>query len=254
MPLKVLGWHTSGGIKSTNIIEWLQALFLSGKTGDALWYLLALAVCAVVACLITNNGEKRFSLLLIISAVLYAVGVLISSWYGLFDGNFFIDLYYKFFLTTENGLLNGLIFFAFGAWIATRRPKLSLKSSFLFVVLGFIILLGEVWLVSKFQMNKNGVCKLFTLPMVSLVLFLTLLQVDVPFQKSICHKLRDYSTLIFVSHGIIIRLLTMMASILRITLLYSILFIGTALCTMVIAIIIRLLSKDKGIKVFKVLY
>ena len=49
LPLKLLGWHTSGGIGKADLLSWIQAFFLTGKTGDAIWYLLAVSVSAVVA-------------------------------------------------------------------------------------------------------------------------------------------------------------------------------------------------------------
>ena len=254
LPLKLLGWHTSGGIGKADLLSWIQAFFLTGKTGDAIWYLLAVSVSAVVAAWITRNGEKNFKLLLIISGLLYVLGVLMSSWYKVLEGNFVVEWYYKIFLTTENGLLNGLLFFAIGAFISKYGFKISSKTALICAAIGFCVLVGEVILVYNMQYNKDGVCKLFTLPIVSMLLFLGLVQLPVNIATERCRTFRDWSTLIYVSHGMIIRILGIMVGIVGLKLPYSVLFIMTILLAWLFAIIIRYLTKNKNVKILKALY
>jgi len=254
LPMKILGWHTSGGINKTELLGWVQAFFLTGKTGDAIWYLLAVAVCAIAAALVTHNGEKNFKLLLIGSGVLYVIGVLISSWYKAVDGNFIVEGYYKIFLTTENGLLNGLLFFAIGAYISKYGYKISSKTAFICALIGFCVLVGEVILAYNMQYNKDGVCKLFTLPIVSAFLFLGIVQLPVSVATERCRTFRDWSTLIYVSHGMIIRVIGILVGIVGLKLPHSILFIATILLAWLFAIAFRYLTKNKNVKILKVLY
>lgn len=254
LPIKLLGWHTSGGIDKADLLDWVQAFFLTGKTGDAIWYLLAVAVCAIVAAWITRNGEKNFKLLLTVSGILYVLGVLLSSWYKVVEGNFIVEWYYKIFLTTENGLLNGFLFFAVGACISKYGFKIPYKTALICAAIGFCVLVGEVILVYNMQYNKDGVCKLFTLPIVSMLLFLGIVQLPVNIPTERCRVFRDWSTLIYVSHGIIIRVLGIMIGIVGLKLPYSILFIMTILLAWLFAITVRYLTKNKNVKILKVLY
>ncbi len=254
LPLKILGWHTEGGIDSSDILGWIKIFFLTGKTGDALWYLLALVVCSIVATVVTKNGEKRFLLLLIVSIIFYSFGVLISSWYKIFENNLVVNWYYNIFITTENGLLNGLLFFTVGACVSKYGAKISLKKSSIITLILFCVLIGEVILVYSLKWNKDGVCKLFTLPIVSVFLFLTILQVSVNLDSTRCVLLRDFSTLIYVSHGIIIRSVTIFGNIINVDFLYSVLFVLTILLAISFAIVVRYFTKNKNLKILKVLY
>ncbi len=253
LPLKILGYISQGGIHFSNIIEYLQTLLLSGSTGDALWYLLALLVCIVLSSVITKNGQKGFKLLFFVATLFYVLGVLISSWYKIFNDNVIINLYYKVFLTTQNGLFEGLIFFTLGAWLATHTTKVSIKKSLTFFIIGLILLIAEVFLVYRLKMNKEGVCNLLLLPFVSMSLFFTIFNIKFSARNETCHKLRDYSTLIYVSHGFIIRILNILLAILNIELSYTGLFIIVLLLALTFAIFIRI-TKNKNCKVFRVLY
>lgn len=151
-------------------------------------------------------------------------------------------------------MLNGLLFFAIGAFISKYGFKISSKTALICAAIVFCVLVGEVILVYNMQYNKDGVCKLFTLPIVSMLLFLGLVQLPVNIATERCRIFRDWSTLIYVSHGMIIRILGIMVGIVGLKLPYSVLFIMTILLAWLFAIIIRYLTKNKNVKILKALY
>lgn len=254
LPLKILGWYTSGGIDSNDILIWFKQFFLTGKTGDALWYLLAVTICAIVVSVVTYYGKKRFVVLFIGAGLLYTIGVLISSYYEIFSGIFFVKWYYSIFEGTENALLEGLFLFVIGAGISNYSINLELKKVSLCFAFSLLIMFGEVFLVYTFSKNYNGTCKLFTLPVVSALLFLTIIQLPISWEGKRCAKLRDYSTLIYVSHCLFIRMIGIILGILKLHLSYSLLFFLTSLFSLSFAVAVRHLAKVKNYKIFKLLY
>lgn len=254
LPLKVLGWHTSGGIQSAEIIDYVIAFLLKGTTGDALWYLLALAFSVFIFSVVTKNGETRRKTMLIVSSIVYVIGVLISSYNKLFEGFVLVDWYYNFFGSVDNGLFNGLLFFSIGANVAYLSPKIKTKKTAFLFLISFILLIGETVVVFLLDYNINGVCELFTLPIASTLLFLTVANLDLHRNENIYKKLRDYSTLIYLSHCYVIRLLKMVFAIVKISVPNVLLFIITLVLSLFFAMVVRYFSKEKQIKLFRILY
>ncbi len=254
LPLKILGWYTSGKIDLNDILIWIKDFFLTGKTGDALWYLLAVAICAIVVFVVTYYGKKRFFVLFVGAGLFYTIGVLISSYYEIFSEIVFVKWYYSVFGGTENALFEGLLLFIIGAGISNYSINLELKKVLLCFAFSLLIMFGEVFLVYTFSKNYNGTCNLFTLPVVSALLFLTIIQIPISGEGKRFAKLRDYSTLIYVSHCLFIRMIGIMSGILKLHLSYSLLFILTSLLSLSFAIVVRYLAKVKNYRLFKLLY
>ena len=254
LPLKMLGWYTGGGITTKKLFSHLLDFILTGTTGDALWYLLALVFSAIVYSFITKNGQKRRKLILIASAVIYLVGVLISSYNQLFDGFVLVDWYFGIFGSVDNGLFVGLIMFSIGAEVAFGMPKLKTKFTTIVAIIAFIAMFLEVILVYKLGYNRNGVCELFLLPIVSLFLFLTVLNIDLRGNDEKYKKMRDYSVLIYVGHCYVLRILGIIYGIFEISLPNTVNFVVALGITMTFAVLVRFLTKDKNVRILKNLY
>lgn len=227
---------------------------MTGVTGDALWYLLALVFSVFVFSILTKKGEKRRLALLIISSIIYVLGVFISSYNKLFDGFVLVDWYYSIFNTVDNGLFEGLLFFTIGANIAYINPQIKIKKTALLFVCTFLILIGEAVCVYIVKYNKNGVCELFTLPIASTLLFLTVLGLNLSNNENTYKKLRDYSTLIYLIHCFVIRLLKILFAVVKISVPNVLLFVITLVLSLAFAIVVRYLSKEKQKKLFRFLY
>ncbi len=254
LPLKILGWHIGGGINLNKIGWYILNFVLTGTTGDALWYLLALVFSAIVYALVTKFGKKRRKFILILSAVFYVIGVIISSYNKPFNDFVLIDWYFGIFGSVDNGLFVGLIMFSIGAEVAFGMPKLKTKFTTIVAIIAFIAMFLEVILVYKLGYNRNGVCELFSLPIVSLFLFLTVLNIDLRGNDEKYKKMRDYSVLIYVGHCYVLRILGIIYGIFEISLPNTVNFVVALGITMTFAVLVRFLTKDKNVRILKNLY
>lgn len=103
-PLKVIWWNVAAVVRR-------PAIALLEGTSPHLWFLVALACCAVVSAVFVHRGACRA--LALLALVLYAVGLAGQSYPGAPFG-FAIDPSFR------NGHLYALAFFATGAWLQRR--------------------------------------------------------------------------------------------------------------------------------------
>lgn len=165
----------------------------------------------------------------------------------MFGNNFVIDWYYKIFSTVENVLMFGLVFTSIGMYIAKARPQAKRHRDII------LLLIIEAVIINKMGYNKDGICNLITLPFVVYYLFKIILSIELK-EKKVYGKLRDYSTLIYLSHCYIIRVLKLFFAVVNIDISRTILFVITYILSLSFAIIVRYFAKEKNLKFFKLLY
>ena len=234
------------------VLKYIKNLILVGGGGGAIWYLPALVI-AIVIVYFMHTRIKSPTLTVIISLIPYIIGVLISSWYEIFKDKTIIDLFYKDFATVDNGVMLGVMFVAIGMYISRVKPQGHKTKDLILCFSFFLLLVAEVILIKKMGYNKNGVCNPVTLPFVTYYLFKLILSVNLRDSK-IYAKLRDYSTLIFLSHGIIIKLLNTAFAIINIEVSSAVVFIITITLSLTFAIVVRYFAKERNLKFFKLLY
>lgn len=253
LPFKILNAYTSN---QNNIEYYLthikDIILVSG--GDALWYLLALFVSIIIVYLLKRKLSTK--VILIISFVFYVLGVLISSFYHLFEQIYVVELYYSIFKNTYNGLLYGFVYISIGMYMAQKKQNnVKIHKYLIGSIISFILVIIEAFIIYNAKYNYNGVCVLLTMPITIYMLFNIILKINFPTCINVnLIKLRDYSTLIYLSHCVIIRLLLIICGVLSIQLYYVVKFVITLTVSLLFAMIVRYLDRERNIKFFKLLY
>ena len=177
-------------------------LLVLGEKGH-LWYLKSVVVALALAWLCTSH-RMRPGVLAVLAAVLYAVGLLGDSYYGLLDGirtveivDRFILEYDSVFQTTRNGLFMGLPFVLMGAYFAWNRPRLELKGAAMGFGLSMVLLAGEVWFLEFRGLCKGYNMYAFLMP-ATFFLFALSLKLRLPYIRG--NTLRVMGMLIYLSH------------------------------------------------------
>ena len=109
-----------------------------------LWYLQA----SIVAIIIVSFFEKKFSSSLIVSAVLFCIGISLTTYRGLFGYNEIINnittsMWFQKIGGARNGIFYAPIYFSIGAFFAKHRPNINLKTNIILIVMSFLCLAIE---------------------------------------------------------------------------------------------------------------
>lgn len=141
---------------------WMLLLVLGGTYH--LWYLSATAVAVMILSVLLYHRVK-FRYITIIAVLLYIVGLLGDSYYGIIEPlkgmNFLgsiITEYETVFSSTRNGPFMGFIFVFMGAVFAYKKININVKVAFL----GFVISMGLL-VIESFMLNINGFSKAFNM-------------------------------------------------------------------------------------------
>ena len=247
LPWKLLNFYNEGNFALTELIKYIRdVIFVSG--GDALWYLNALAF----SVLTTYYIQKKFGVkqVLLVAGIFYCLGVVLGSWYGLVENNFIVKLYFEFFASLHNGLFGGFFYVALGSWAAKEKNKNKKWAGPAFVA-SFTVTCFEAIVVKYFKMGFDGGAYLFSLPVSAYCLFMLILNIDMKPSKKleIC---RDYSTLIYLSHCFIIRLIKMISAVLGINMPGIALFFVNLVFSSVFAVAVRYFAKEKENQILQI--
>lgn len=123
LPLTLYGWIAEGNFELTYLVSCVRNFIFVGENfySWTLWYLNGLIFALVVIDILLN----KFSLKKVVGfgTVMYVIGILLT----MFENQLvifpkiiadLISLYFKFFVTTRNGLFQSLVFVSVGMWIA----------------------------------------------------------------------------------------------------------------------------------------
>lgn len=168
-----------------------------------LWYMIAL----IGSCFFSYYFLKKFSLnsLLTLSGIFYLLGC-VETYYGVLPLSIQnpINFYFSIFFTTRNAIFLGIFLFAIGLWIAQQDLDLKIKHPFRYFLFSLI-----VFFIEAFQVRSHGWAidynfYLSLIP-VSIFWFIFLLHVELK-EKWNSLLLRQYSVIIYLSHGIFLEL------------------------------------------------
>lgn len=141
---------------------WMLLLVFGGTYH--LWYLSATAVAVTILSILLYH-QVKFRYITIIAVLLYIVGLLGDSYYGIIEPLKEINLlgsiiteYETVFSSTRNGIFMGLIFVFMGAVFAYKKININIKVAFL----GFVASMGML-VVESFILNINGFSKTFNM-------------------------------------------------------------------------------------------
>lgn len=206
LPLKLYSKNFSHSVGG-----WLKEIFFDG-TFYHLWYLPAV----ILGCLLLVALLRFFSPLTIsaIVFVLYILGVLGDSYYGLVSKVPLIKMFYQGIFQissyTRNGIFFAPVFLWLGVVVANSKIRISREHASVGVVISMAAMLAEGFLSFHCQWQKHNSLYFLLLP-VMFYLFELLLSLRGP-QISIA---RDLSMYIYILHPLCIVVVRGAASILK---------------------------------------
>lgn len=158
----------NGYFKIDNLLpNILKDIFFDG-TIYHLWYLPASILGAVIAWFVVKRcGFKKA---LIITSLLYTVGLFGDSYYGIAEKIPFLNGLYRCLFEvsdyTRNGIFIAPVFFVLGGMIADRRISISFKGSLIGCGVSFLLMFGEGMLLHGLDLQRHDSMYVFLLPCV----------------------------------------------------------------------------------------
>lgn len=187
------------------LMIYVRNFIFAGSHGQ-LWYFPALIFSVVVlSFLLSRRINTKY--IIIISMLLYVIGLLDQSWFGIIEPiriyvpSFWniLKLIENIIVTTRNGLFEGLLFVTIGVVIADHGFNISRKKALLGFVLSYIAMLIEVAFVTYFHLIKGYDMYICLVPL-SYFMFGLIVNYRIPSDSDVFKLLRILSSLIFYIH------------------------------------------------------
>ena len=140
----------AGYYRGITVTKWLRMLLFDG-TFYHLWYIPA---CMLGMTLLYGLG-RRLSLrgITAVSIVLYLIGLLGDSYYGLTAGTKWLGMIYdgmfSIFGYTRNGIFMAPVFLVMGVWCGRNREKISGGMAGMGLAMSFLLMTGEAFWLRK---------------------------------------------------------------------------------------------------------
>ena len=193
----------AGHYEDMSVGTLLRMLFFDG-TFYHLWYFPACIMGVALVYLLSRF--LSLGAMTAVSAVLYAIGLLGDSYYGLVEKVPALEAFYGFLFQissyTRNGLFLAPLFLVLGAWMAGAAQgqdgrELSEKRLFLcsLSVLSFALMTGEAFLLRHFELQRHDSMYLLLVPV---MFFLYRFLLCIPAKSD--GAFRTVSTWIYVLH------------------------------------------------------
>lgn len=185
-----------------------------------LWYLPA----SVIGALIVWFLVKRFnySKALIITVILWIIGLFGDSYYGIAEKIYGVKYFYKLIFQisdyTRNGIFYAPVFFVLGGIISDKFRKNAinkniiskkvLRKSICGFLISFTLMLAEALLLHHFKLQRHDSMYLFLLPCMWFLFYIIL-----NFRGKRLEYLRNLSLIIYIIHPLIIVLVRLYAKL-----------------------------------------
>ena len=176
---------------------------------STIWFLPALAIgVAITYFLLIKLNKKQITIIVVL---LYIFSMLGYTYKFIFEdtviGNFF-DVYDALFITSRNGLFNGVPFIFMGYCVASKEIKPSVKGFFKYAIpcgVSLILLVAEAFIL-KLKFNVTGMDVGVFVVAFTYFFIMALIHIDLKENKAFlwCRKL---SLLIFVSQRLFLTML-----------------------------------------------
>lgn len=259
-PLKVPGILADPKGKKHGILMYLKDVVFVGSY-DQLWFLPALITAVLLVSFLMYRGMKLRNII-IIASILYAVGLLAQSWFGLIlplqtsAPKLWACLKFvqSVISTTRNGLFEGFLFVAMGAHFAHNGFKLSKLKAFIGVVISYILMFVEAMGVKHYGFARARDMYIFLVPL-TFFAFGLVLNIRIPSDSGIFKTLRILSALIFYSHLWINLCLDRFSDKVGIVIDKScLIYLITVILSVGFSLIVYMLSECHRLKWMKILY
>ena len=237
--------YLQGGMGNTLRSILLDLVLGNGFTGS--WYIMAMIIAVPVVVLVSKKIPSGW--LVLLTFPIYLVCCFSTNYWNLLDPSSWL-------VSLVNGYqnLSGLYFHtsfpialfwvSVGKWIAENAYIIKTKLLWFLLAGGSILLLVERYLVVRYQWENADDCY-FMLAIVCPAIFLLLKRCPLVFRSSL--RFREYSTLIYVTHGSCERLVGYGLKVLPLVMLQSNIFKVVISLVIILACGILLFRlKDKG--------
>ena len=196
--------------KTTNstimtIVAFIQRFLFSGSF-QHLWFFTGLIVAVLVMSALINRFHLSDYKILMGGGTLYIIGTICLTYVMFLERNASIfkafQIYKTIFLTTKNGIFFSFPYIAIGYVLKRNRYRLKISISKLFlpILMAFCMVGFEAVFASKH--GANNMDMLFTLPVLSVLVFIAVINVKI--DKSVLGThMRKLSTLIYGFHYMI---------------------------------------------------
>jgi serine/alanine racemase len=190
----------TGYFHQKDVISVVKDLLVNG-TFYHLWYLPAVILGVIITIILTKYLKGQT--VIIISLILYVFGLLGDSYYGLTAKVSWLkityDALFQIFDYTRNGIFYAPVFLVMGAFLASKRHKLTLKQSINGLLVFSILLLAEGLTLHHYGYQRHDSMYVFLLPCMY-YLFQSLLS----FKGSRYKYLRTLSMVVYIIHPLAI--------------------------------------------------
>lgn len=256
LPYTLYLWVKSDASIIKYIFSSIRNFLLTGISTH-LWYMAAL----ILATILVYYTLRYFSLknTLLIGLILYIIGLLGDSYFGLINKvpviGLLFNIYNFLFVTTRNGLFFGFIFVAFGAYLSHTKFIISTKKICMLFCLSFLLMGIEVFTLKVLDIPKNFNMYIFLVPTV-IFLFLLLLNMNLK-PHPLYSLLRKLSILIYFSHFIFYIIYPKLFSLLSLNAIYNnsiFKFLFILISSIICSLFLIWLSHFKSLKFLKVFY
>ena len=188
--------------RNSNILELVKNLLFNGVS-PSLWFFPALIFSISVLYLFLK--KNWITPLIIVSVVLYALGLIGDSYYGLVVGTpleKLVEMYSAVFVYTRNGLCFGLPFLTLGVLISKYDMKNKLKYLKALTVLSAVIFASEAYVLISNNISRDNNMYISLMFLVSCIFLLSLRSKKVLSDRK-AKLLRDMSLWIYCLHELL---------------------------------------------------
>ena len=127
-----------------------------------LWYFPAVIIGAMLVYILEH--KLSFKWVAVLSILLYAIGLLGDSYYGLVKDSGFYNILFQIFSYTRNGLFYAPVFLAMGRGISKNQRKHTGKMDFAGFLVSLILLFTEGMLLHTYGLQRHGSMYIMLLP------------------------------------------------------------------------------------------
>lgn len=241
---------------------WVRNMIFVGSYRQ-LWYLNATAL-AVLLLTILLKRNIRLKTIVFISFVLYLMGLFGQSYFGLLKP--FKSIHWiwvplrsvgKIFVTTRNGLFEGLLFISIGAYLSFKPILIKMKRACIYLLISIFLLVLEAYYTAHFHLVREQDMYIMLVPTAFLLFYISAC-IQLP-ENNIYLKLRERGALLFYIHTLVGWVTKKSLSIMAEKMGYKevdslLLYICVVLLSLVSAEIIIYLSKKQKFRILSVLY
>lgn len=189
----------TGTFQTMNIVDYFKWLFING-TFYHLWYFPALIFGIWLLSFFLKYIKE--SIVQIILFILFLIGLLGDSYYGMINNISFLEAFYNclfsIFDYTRNGLFYAPIFLYMGYYFSKIEWKLDFRKNIFFLCYFLVMLELEGFLLQAFGLQRHDSMYVMLIP-VLMFLFPFLLQL-----KGENKNMRNLSMIVYIIHPLII--------------------------------------------------